>query len=203
MSEIQLISGAEIKLTNNSDTEIKNGLISDIFTKEDNLDNIMIQNDMTLTPGKSSNCSADILSGILEETLLSKYFFSDDNMKNIQKMIRYNFYNEKNKVISEQSNLILLTIMRGIFLKYSNSGARSAEDIKMQIIMLNEIVTEYSLKQMYSNYDMYHRYLSDIEKRPPPHPHPKNTDSKSYTYNLSERNNMSLDTTILWSGYSN
>lgn len=201
MSEIQLISGAELKLSDNSNEEPKNGLISDIFTKKDNLEHIFIENDMTLTPGKSSNCSADILSGILEETLLSKYFFSDDNMKNIQKMIRYNFYNEKNKVISEQSNLVLLTIMRGIFLKYSNSGARSAEDIKMQVIMLNEIVTEYSLKQMYSNYDMYHRYLSDIEKRPPPHPHPKNTDSKSYTYNLSERNNF--QEVEEWSGITN
>ena len=124
------ISGVQGRLSNTVHSINKgNGLIPDIYKRDNNLDQVMVNNDIILTPGKTVHCADDILSGVLEETLLSKYFFSDDNMKNIQKMIRYNFYNEKNKVISEQSNLILLTIMRGIFLKYSNSSARSAEDI--------------------------------------------------------------------------
>ena len=49
-------------------------------------------------------CADDILSGVLEETLLSKYF-SDDNVMNIQKIIRYEFFKEK-KVIKLIINLI-------------------------------------------------------------------------------------------------
>ena len=201
MSEIQLISGQNIKLSDNSTVNIKNGLMSDIFEKEDNLEHIMIQNDIDLTSGKSINCSSNILNGVLEETLLSKYFFSDDNMINIQKMIRYYFYKEKNKVISDQSNLILLTIMRGIFLKYSDASTRTMDTISKQIIKLNEMVTEYSLKQMYSNFDMYYKYLAELERRPDPHPLPVNTDTRSATYNLSKRNDIS-GSTDLWSGYT-
>ena len=198
MSEIQLISGAEIKLTNNSDTEIKNGLISDIFTKEDNLDNIMIQNDMTLTPGKSSNCSSDILSGILEETLLSKYFFSDDNINNIQKLIRYEFHKEKNDLIDNQSNIILLTIMRGIFLKYSNSVDKTLELIKIQIQRLNGLVVQYSLGKIFNNYEMHKKYLSDISDMPNLMDLPQHHNKASYTFDLTDRNNMSRENITLY-----
>ena len=72
-----------------------NGLMPDIHQFKDNLEHVMVNNDIQLTPGKSMHCADDILSGVLEETLLSKYFFSDDNIKNIQKLIRYEFYKEK------------------------------------------------------------------------------------------------------------
>jgi len=186
---IQLTSGLNMHLQPSEDP-VRNGLISDIFVKEDNLDHIMINNDMELKPGKSINCADNILSGVIEETLLSKYFFSDDNVKNMQKMIRFYFFKEKGKVISDQNNLILLTIMRGIYLKYSNSAAKSLEDIAEQIKKLNHMVTEFSLQKIYSNYDMYHKYLNDIERRPDPIDRPSSTNQRNWTYDISERNNM-------------
>ena len=191
MSEIELTSGLHTNL-NQPENQVKNGLISDIFVKEDNLDHIMINNDMELTPGKSINCADNILSGVLEETLLSKYFFSDDNVKNIQKMMRFYFFKEKGKVISDQNNLILITIMRGIYLKYSNSASKSLEDIGAQIKKLNKMVTEFGLQKMYSNFDMYHKYLNDIERRPDPLDLPSNTNQRNWTYDISSRNNMQL-----------
>ena len=56
---------------------------------------------------------------------------------NIQKLIRYEFFQEKNDYIDYQSNIELLTIMRGIFLKYSNSGATTIPQIKTEIQKLN------------------------------------------------------------------
>ena len=56
----------------------------------DNMTSLLQRNDIKITPGsRSMGCADDILSGVLEETLLSKYFFSDDNVMNIQKLIRY------------------------------------------------------------------------------------------------------------------
>ena len=46
----------------------------------------MVNNDIKLSDNKSIGCGEDILSGVLEETLLSKYFFSDDNIKNLSKI---------------------------------------------------------------------------------------------------------------------
>tara|TARA_B100000035_G_scaffold168054_1_gene143426 strand:- start:2082 stop:2651 length:570 start_codon:yes stop_codon:yes gene_type:complete len=132
------------------------------------------------------NCNTqDQLKGILDETLLSNTFFSVDNIKNIQDMIRYYFFQEKNELISEQNNNELLTIMRGIYLKYSNSAANTIDTIKEEVRELNKIVVEYSLKQIYINYDNYNRYINDLEKLPTPLDLPKVPEKPSYTYNLS------------------
>ena len=149
------ISGVQGQLSNATKSINKNnGLFPDIYKRDDNLDQVMVNNDIILTPGRTVHCADDILSGVLEETLLSKYFFSDDNINNIQKLIRYEFHKEKNDLIDNQSNIILLTIMRGIFLKYSNSVDRTLEKIKIQIQRLNGLVVQYSLGKIFSNYDM-------------------------------------------------
>ena len=171
---------------------LNNGIISDIYMHNDNLDHVMVNNDIKLSDNKSIGCGEDILSGVLEETLLSKYFFSDDNIKNLQKLIRYEFWNEKKVAIDNQSNIILLTIMRGIFLKYSNSGDRTLEKIKLQIQKLNNMVVQYSLEKIYSNYEMYKHYLDQTSRLPDVMPLPQSNNSRpNTTYDLSERNDMS------------
>uniref|UniRef100_A0A6C0C6Q8 Minor capsid protein P8 central region domain-containing protein n=1 Tax=viral metagenome TaxID=1070528 RepID=A0A6C0C6Q8_9ZZZZ len=169
-----------------------NGLMPKIYEHKDNLDHVMVNNDIKLTPGKTVHCADNILSGVLEETYLSKYFFSDDNIMNIQKLIRYEFFKEKDIKIDYQSNNILLTIMRGIFLKYSNSAARSLDEIKEQIIKLNDMVVQYSLGKIYSNYDMHNKYLKDINNMPNLMDLPKSNYRENYTHDLSERNNMTI-----------
>ena len=170
---------------------LNNGIVSDIYMHNDNLDHVMVNNDIKLSDNKSIGCGEDILSGVLEETLLSKYFFSDDNIKNLQKLIRYEFWNEKKVAIDNQSNIILLTIMRGIFLKYSNSADKTLERIKLQIQKLNGLVVQYSLGKIYSNYDMYQHYLKDSRRLPLPMDIPKVDYTNRGTYNLAERNDMS------------
>ena len=168
------------------------GLMPDIYEYDGNMDNILVSNDIKITPGsRSMGCADDILSGVLEETLLSKYFFSDENVMNIQKLIRYEFHEEKKRRIGYQSNITLLTIMRGIFLKYSNSADKTLEKIKLQIQKLNGMVVQYSLSKIYSNYDMYQHYLNDTSKLPLPMDIPKESFTNNYTFDLTERNNMS------------
>ena len=193
MSNITGISGLNGTVIDNI-TGNGPGLMPDIYEydKNDNMDNILVSNDIKITPGdRSMGCADDILSGVLEETLLSKYFFSDDNVMNIQKLIRYEFFKEKNDKIDFQSNITLLTIMRGIYLKYSNSADKTLEKIKLQIQKLNGLVVQYSLGKIYSNYDMYQHYLKDTSRLPLPMDIPQSVERTNYTFNTSERNDMS------------
>ena len=168
------------------------GLMPDIYEYDGAMDNILVNNDIKIDPGsRSMGCADDILSGVLEETLLSKYFFSDDNVMNIQKLIKYEFYKEKNDRIDNQSNIILLTIMRGIYLKYSNSADKTLERIKLQIQKLNGLVVQYSLGKIFSNYEMHQHYLNDTSRLPLPMEMPKANSKNNYTSDLTARNNMS------------
>ena len=164
-----------------------NGQISDIKNttySDDYYDNVKYTNSPNTEILRNCNTQSQ-LKGILDETLLSNTFFAVDNIQNIQNMIRYYFHQEKNEVISEQSNNELLTIMRGIYIKYSNSAANTMEEIKGEILELNNIVTEFSLKRIYINYDNYNRYLNDMESLPKPLDLPKPPEKKNYSYNLS------------------
>ena len=164
-----------------------NGLLGDIrnTTYPENYYNVL---DYKNSPETSSlkNCNTqDALKGILDETLLSNTFFSTGNVQNIQNMIRYYFFQEKNEIISEQNNNELLTIMRGIYLKYSNSAANTIDEIKKEVQEINKVVTEYALKQIYINYDNYNRYINDLESLPQPMDLPKAPEKNNYTHDLN------------------
>ena len=172
--------------------DIKNTTYSDDYYNKENYTNSPDTNTLR-------NCNTqDQLKGILDETLLSNTYFSIDNIQNIQNMIRYYFYQEKNEIISEQSNNELLTIMRGIYIKYSNSAANTLDEIKGEVLELNNIVTEFSLKQIYINYDNYNKYLNDMETLPSPIDLPKIPDKNNYTYNLSRGEDFSPN---VYAGY--
>tara|TARA_B100001057_G_scaffold490724_1_gene579576 strand:+ start:44 stop:610 length:567 start_codon:yes stop_codon:yes gene_type:complete len=171
---------------------VNNGLISDIRdTNYPKSYNNMFDQSSAPKTDELLNCNTrSLLQGILEETLLSNTFFSVGNIQNIQDMIRYFFYKEKNKIISQQDNNSLLTIMRSVYLKYSNSAADTVEKIKEEVKQLNTIVVEYSLQQIYINYDNYNLYINELEKLPEPIPLPKAPDKSNFTYDLAARNNM-------------
>ena len=169
----------------------KNGIVPDVYENTNNLQDILANNDVNFK--ERGACADNILSGVLEETLLSKYFFSTENILNLQKMMRYYFFKKYKVVIDEQSNNILLTIMRGIFLKYSNSGATTIPQIQIEIQKLNSLVTEYNLQKIYSNYEMHNKYMSDIQNLPDPLPLPVNNFKKNTTFDLSADNDLSTN----------
>ena len=118
----------------NTDMWKNNGQISDIKNttySDDYYNNVNYNNNPNTDTLRNCNTQSQ-LKGVLDETLLSNTFFSVDNIQNIQNMIRYYFHQEKNEVISEQSNNELLTIMRGLYLKYSDSSANTMDEIKSE-----------------------------------------------------------------------
>ena len=70
----------------------KNGIIPDVYENTNNLQDILANNDVNFK--ERGACADNILSGVLEETLLSKYFFSTENILNLQKMMRYYYFLE-------------------------------------------------------------------------------------------------------------
>ena len=111
-------------------------------------------------PVKQCSTYHDALTGSWTDTLLSKMFFSDTNINNIQNTIKRGVYDKSNKqfVIGEQNCDELKIIMRSIFLQNSNN---LPVDIKYQIQQLNTLVTNYAINQVYNEAIGYMKYKHD------------------------------------------
>lgn len=99
------------------------------------------------------------MTGNWEETLLSRAFFSRENIIINQNAIRRGVYEISNKqhLVGEQDCDSLKIIMRSIFLQNAvNSG-----NIQSQIIALNDIVIAQCVRKVYNESKGYLKYLSD------------------------------------------
>ena len=95
------------------------------------------------------------------DTNLSDAFFSKENIQILQNGIRAGVYQKSNGNISigEQSCDELMTVMRSIFLQYSQNRARNIPD---QVKALNDQVLVYSIPQVHSEAEAYIRYKHDV-----------------------------------------
>ena len=143
--------GSAIDIVNNGRMNDIN-IINDKFLDKGEAD-IIINKDDRVTS----------IKGLVESTSLSDFFFSDMNYDIIQQTIRYNVYNETDKVISDQSKNELYIIMRSIMLQYGNFGV-SIDNLSEEIKKLNKQVVDYSSKNIISNVIQYLGYIKDIEK---------------------------------------
>ena len=160
--------------------DLNNGRVSDInifdnVTKDTRKDVIMSQNNAEIA-----------VKGIVEETALSKYFFSNENVNALQQTIRYRVYQKTNEVVDYQSSNELFIIMRSVLLQHGNFKV-SSSDILNEILKLNERVEVYAVNEVASNVVQYKGYLKDVEKLPVPMDRPRYDDngSRNRTYDLS------------------
>jgi hypothetical protein len=118
----------------------------------------------------------NVLTGIQEQSELSLKFFSNENIQNIQNLIRYTVYlkTDKKHNISQQSDLDLKVIMRSIYLQHS---ANLKYYIDKQINFLNKIVVDWSYPRIVNEIDQYVGYVQSLEKLPVPLEHPVNLSS--------------------------
>lgn len=111
-------------------------------------------------PEKNFN---DSLSGILDNSILSRVFFSQKNINNLQNKIISNIYNITDGKISigRQSDSELKIIMRSIYLQ----NAKHVDcKITEQIKQLNKLVLEYCIENVGSNAVQYIKYIIEIKK---------------------------------------
>lgn len=102
--------------------------------------------------------------GFFEKNEITKLFFSNENMKRIQKKIKEQIYikTKRQYILDEDQDEADLTIvMRAIYLdKCKNLPGQTVRQVKI----LNDQVVDYVVPDMISNIKQYFGYIKDINK---------------------------------------
>ncbi len=120
---------------------------------------------------------ADMLRGNWESSPLSDAFFSAENVRRLQALIRKTVYDRsqpKGYVIDEQSVDELKIIMRAIYLQYARN---LPSNLAAQLGDLNQKVIDWSVPHILSAVDHYQYYIEDISKMPVPLAQPQHLSS--------------------------
>ncbi len=116
---------------------------------------------------KDFACS--LLKGIQETTYFSRLFFSQKNIDEIQKQIRYQVYSQTKEVISNQEQTNLMLEMRDIYLVYHafpkcNVNTEKGRKLYIEeISKLNKLTVESAVSKIITNLLQYKKYLIDIQ----------------------------------------
>jgi adenylyl- and sulfurtransferase ThiI len=143
-----------------SNIDGKNGVKKNIFSMEelpiayfcDNKNSDDLRNQLIKNQVKISECN---------QTDLENYFFSDENIDNINKQLVLKVYNHTKGLIkiSKQSKDSLIIVMRYVFLEYAK---HLPYNIKNQILELNCIVVGEVLPNVLTNANQKIDYLNEI-----------------------------------------
>jgi len=135
--------------TFNGRVNIKSPNTSDLFKMYDKI------------PAHQCSTFRNPTEGIWNETILSKVYFSHDNIQVIQNGIRAGVYKRSNGqyLIGPQDCDSLKVIMRSIFLQYS---ANKPNNVKEQVTELNKLVLNFCIQQVYSEAQGYMKYINDV-----------------------------------------
>ncbi|AYV78269.1 MAG: hypothetical protein Edafosvirus8_19 [Edafosvirus sp.] len=109
------------------------------------------------------NMAGRILKGVFIPTDLSRLFFSNENIKRIQNMIKKEIYNktEGKFKVDDQDESDLLVAMRATFMNY---GDFLPDKIIHQVKLLNKRVVCDVLPDMITNIKQYYSYIDEINK---------------------------------------
>jgi hypothetical protein len=112
----------------------------------------------------------------VECNLLNQAFMSQENLDNLQDLIRYNVFvsSGKKHMIGRQDDRELQIIMRGIYLTY---GKNLPYNIKEQIADLNNLVVQQASSQILSQIQQHLYYLFDANTQPIPLSLPENVNA--------------------------
>lgn len=114
------------------------------------------------------------LKGIASESDLSRLYFSDENMKRIQKMIKQEIKKQtKGKFILEtdQDPRDLFILMRSVYMEQARF---LPNEIVRQVKRLNKRVVDEAVPGMITEIKQYYGYLKEINKPLTPIPRPMN-----------------------------
>lgn len=110
------------------------------------------------------------------DTLLTQVFFSNKNVENIQKLIRFLVHRETQYIIDNQSVEELLIVMRSVFLQYAEHPAlldpRQPTEVQNKIKQqttdevkrLNDIVINEIYPTVVAGLKQYLQYLNDASE---------------------------------------
>ena len=117
------------------------------------------------------------VSAELEDSLLSRAYFSEENVQILQNGLRAGVYHLSNKeiVIPPQNIDNLKIIMRSMYLTYVNHTNIPSE-ITAEIKRLNKYVLDYAIKSVYNEAQGYLNYMRDVSTLVEPMKLPQQSD---------------------------
>lgn len=114
-----------------------------------------------------------ILGNSTQRTVISNEFFSQKNIDEIHKIIRFMVYDQSGMIVSRQTDDDLLIIMMSMYKQYCTFPvAPNANQIKKEIDMLNMYVIRDAVPIIISNAKSHVGYLKDASSIPDPIPRP-------------------------------
>jgi hypothetical protein len=155
-----------------------------------NVQDLVMPGSYSLTPDDKSLSGSNtrhMFKNLYGETLLTFLFFSSDNVKNLQHLIRLLVFKSTQQYIDNQSNIDLLIIMRSIFLAYSQHPKLIDEgmppEIKQKLLKeytneisrLNELVLDDVVPRVVSGMQSTLDYLVDASRGLQFMPQPEST----------------------------
>ena len=126
----------------------------------------------------NNNFKKFAVEGVTERNQISDLFLSQKNIDFIQNKIIKKLKIKHNYNISNQSNSELLIIMRSIYLNNCTNNYKNMNDVKKEIIKLNDLVVNYSVDNIFKNIRSQELYLKKINNDLEPINLPSNTNSK-------------------------
>lgn len=121
-----------------------------------------------------TNPEISMLKHTIEGEQVSSLFFSQENIKRIQKLIKYEVYRQSNcnfKLDVDQDESDLLIVMRSVYLEY---GKFLPDKIIHQVKKLNRLTVDTVLPDMLTGIKQGYSYLKEINEPLKPIPHPIN-----------------------------
>jgi len=118
------------------------------------------------------------VEGIWENHLITRTFFSKENVQILQNGIRAGVYKrsgERKLVVPPQNTDTLKIIMHSIFLQYAQYDL---ENIQGEINILNQLVLDYAIPDVLSAAISYQKYLQDQSTLVTPLAHPERPDKE-------------------------
>jgi hypothetical protein len=115
----------------------------------------------------------DLVGHLHKATPLNELFFSEDNVKNLQKGIQeqVRMMSGGKYTIGDQSEPDLKLIMRSYYLMYSENNSSM---VATELEDLNRRVIGYAAGKVYSEVDFHDFYLKDLQEFAPPIANPMN-----------------------------
>ena len=115
--------------------------------------------------------------GLFEKNEITKIFFSDENMKRIQKKIKEEVYKRTGgqyRLDEDQDDSDLMIVMRALYLdKCKNLPDQPIRQVKI----LNQYTVDYIVPDMITNIKQYFGYVNDINKPLTPMMRPMNVNN--------------------------
>lgn len=115
----------------------------------------------------SGSNTRHMFKNLYGETLLTFLFFSSDNIRNLQNLIKYHVFKSTQQYIDNQSEIELMVIMRSLFLSFSQHPRLIDEGMSIETkkILLKQYTSEVERLNQLIIDDVVPRVVSGLQQQ--------------------------------------